>query len=798
MKSTPINKNGSRFPGGRLRFGVLLVPLLLGLQQTHAQSVTHTVSFAGSAVSLSPVTAPDGLTYARVSCGDLIYSEKNPGHPQLPVQYVNLIVPKNKNYSSVSVSPGSAQKISLSNPVWPVQQPVPGNETPAPAYAGPDPLVYSSGNPYPGPLVEYVSEGYYDGDKHIITLAVHPVQYVPSAASLNFYSSVTFTVAENTGVPVTMTAIAHAPAANQAVLDKALAGLVANPEDIATFTTTGNDGPVTQPLGTALPFYEYVVITSAELKPAFEELVGWKRRKGLNAGIIDINDILTDLNYASGDLVSNINDPAGKLHQYLADAYQQGTRYVVLGGDLTIIPLRYAAGGTNSWTYAGQNAHIPCDLYYSDMNGNWNVDNDEYYGEDGQDQIDYNPELYVGRVLARTREQAINHIHKIIRYERNPGRGDNDYVAQAFLDQADEPQAGNEAGMAVASMPFYTPANTTIMEEIPGWNEPNTAYPTGVDVINMIKQNKGFVAVFAHGGPWGIAVSQSAGGACPRSFITAYDAITSSCNGTATGNGLDNLDDYNHVLHPYQDYGHVAYTVSCETIPYDNEIGNPSPYQHFGNTYTNESKAGAAAYIGNTRVGWVYSSTQVLIQLGQQLTLGNTNLGIAQGLSKIAPNFTFCRKVSTLIGCPETDMWTAKPSLFTNASVSGTGTVTVNTGDGQPAKICVISALDDGATYQQVQTGSSATFTGVPAPYAVCITRHNYIPYLWPASTTVQGATFTGTAYVGGDQVNDNSGTGPAVPTVVQSGANVYFHAESDIQINQEFTVEAGAAFEAK
>lgn len=41
-------------------------------------------------------------------------------------------------------------------------------------------------------------------------------------------------------------------------------------------------------------------------------------------------------------MISGINDDAGKLRQFLSDAYQNGCEYVLLGGDINILPIRYA------------------------------------------------------------------------------------------------------------------------------------------------------------------------------------------------------------------------------------------------------------------------------------------------------------------------------------------------------------------------------------------------------------------------------------------------------------------------
>jgi hypothetical protein len=233
--------------------------------------------------------------------------------------------------------------------------------------------------------------------------------------------------------------------------------------------------------------------------------------------------------------------------------------------------------------------------------------------------------------------------------------------------------------------------------------------------------------------------------------------------------------------------------------------GPPSDVQ-FGDQFANNSKAGVAAYIGNSRDGWVGTSSQLQGKFMDQINTGNWHIGVAHGLSKAAFYSAWCNKTNNLIGCPEMEMWTDKPGSFSSATVSGgSGSVTVNTGGVSDATISVISALDNGTTYSQRITGATShTFTGVPAQYAVCITRHNYIPFLREYNVFVQNRDFYGTAYIAspnditsGQSVDLNQATGPVT---IKSGGNVYFHADGSgtILLDRGFEVEPDAAFEAK
>jgi len=790
---------------------LLLIPLCGAGSMAFAQninSVSQDISFNSAGMEIQPVTAANGTTYSVIHFPDCSLLEDQPGHPALPVRYIQLIVPKDRNFSDLTVQAGNPTVINLQAPVFPIQHRIRTSEdTPPPPFAEPDPEAYNMPEPGPQVLVKYIGDGYFDGDKHLVKLAIYPVQYAPQNGQLLVYHSLSFTLTENLAVQPTLHSISRAPITRQSVYDHALENMVMNPGDIPLFSTAGNPGVTPGAAhGTAgkAEFYEYVIITSNKLRPAFEELIGWKRRKGLDAGIVDIQDILSDPDYVGGDLTSNINDDAGKVRAYLAAAYQNGTMYAVLGGDASVIPIRYGHGSYD--TFSIPQAIMPSDLYFTDFNGNWNTDGDSYYGERLQDNVDFNPEIFVGRMLVNDELQVTNQVYKIIRYERNPGRGNNGYVATAFMTQADQMMDGNEAGLLAAQMPFYSTINIWNESPPPGSNALNNA-PDPTAVIQEMDKHYGFVSLIGHGSPNNIAVATGKYNECPKRRVNSLDVYNGICTTAQPGNAFDNLDDFDHVVSPYISYPNVFYSISCETNPFDLYGKLPGDID-MGEAYTRHHKAGGAAYLGNTREGWVGVSTDMAIEFAKQLVAGNTHIGMAEGLSKSVfyNGWGWCEKTHSLLGCPEMDMWTAKPKPFDNASVSGSGgSITVSTGGVTGATISVISAFDNGATYRQTAINvASATFTGLPSHYSVCITRHNFTPFLRDYNIIVQNQDFYGTAYVGapndissGMSVDKNQVSGPVT---IKSGANVFFHADGNgtILLDKGFEVEPQAAFEAK
>ena len=86
-------------------------------------------------------------------------------------------------------------------------------------------------------------------------------------------------------------------------------------------------------------------------------------------------------------------DNQEKIRNYIIDEYEKsGIMMVSLGGDVSIVPYR------NLWCFAqeGYEDQLPADMYYVCLDGTLNDDNDDKWGEVGED--DLLPELGIGRL----------------------------------------------------------------------------------------------------------------------------------------------------------------------------------------------------------------------------------------------------------------------------------------------------------------------------------------------------------------------------------------------------------------
>jgi hypothetical protein len=105
-------------------------------------------------------------------------------------------------------------------------------------------------------------------------------------------------------------------------------------------------------------------------------------------------------------------------------------QYVLLAGDTDIIPCRFAYAMTcSAFIYPGREDTMPCDLYYADLQGTWDLDGDGSYGEI-EDSIDLYPDLFVGRAPVNTIAEAQKFVEKVLIYEKTP---DLNYLNNAMF-----------------------------------------------------------------------------------------------------------------------------------------------------------------------------------------------------------------------------------------------------------------------------------------------------------------------------------------------------------------------------
>lgn len=441
---------------------------------------------------------------------------------------------------------------------------------------------------------------------------------------------------------------------------------------------------------------QYLVVTNGILASAFEPLLQWKRMKGLSADVALIEDIVAT--------ESGIDD-AEKLRNYLMGAYQRGTRYVLLGGDETVVPIRYAFNQDAS-DYPDLDVQQICDLYYADLTGDWDVDGDGVYGEKTEDAADIYAELLVGRLPANTAAEVTSYIYKVIRYEQNPSGGSYSYLTRSLFvaaDQMRDYQSGvGQHQLLAEDFPGNFSLDLGALIEAPTGDAENPAAPQPISTIERLGEGWGIVSLLVHGISDGWVSRSNLYNQWPKSYIY-------SRNGTTGTHGY-----LNQVAHTNKTG--LFYSIACSHGGFDMDsppFESTSPC--IAEYLLQQPNGGAVAFIGYSRWGWVSTSWRLERAFLDYLFQQNNNVAAAQAYSKAQfPYFLDINYGLNLYGDPELHIWTETPQPLTliSSEFDHAGPVTVDvtvTSEGVPVGDAIVTLLQNDQILFQTVTGANGT-----------------------------------------------------------------------------------------
>ncbi|MCD6161657.1 MAG: T9SS type A sorting domain-containing protein [candidate division Zixibacteria bacterium] len=571
-------------------------------------------------------------------CFEDNFSLEECGAPELPYKIVRLALPANTKVGSFSAIGSNIENYAAGiNHAYfegDIKTGINEQYTPAPKNLD----LYASSDLYPGKYAEVINKGRM-GPQALASIAVYPIQYRPSDGQVILVGNIEIRIKLEDDFNASVDRLPKGASL--------LTNIVDNPKDLHLPSSYGNNGngliPGEMSLGLGA---EYLIITSGELAPAFYPYFIWKNQKGLQAELVLIEDILQ--NYTGED------EPA-KLRSYLQEAYTAGAKWVLLGGDEDVIPIRYAYPGNTSGVPELRNQQIT-DMYYMDLTGNWDSDGDGVYGEYNHDDPDIYPEVYVGRVPASNPEEAEIWVEKALIYEQNPGGGDYSYLTKCLFIAADQMVDLDEHVVLASLMPdnFEVDATRCIEEPSGGAEEPTQA--TGETIIDIMNEDWGFISNLNHGDFCYYSTKTRGYNHAPRSLIWGdifWDADNSSW--------LFELEETDKFT--------IHYSISCMTAAYDwdKEVFFPGPYltpNTYMEAYLFRPDRGGVAYLGNTRWGWVTSSYLLETKFLEYIFADTArNLAVAEALTKIYyPTKRDIGYGHTLFGDPEMVMWSKQPS----------------------------------------------------------------------------------------------------------------------------------------
>ena len=390
------------------------------------------------------------------------------GQPSLPWQSVSLMLPQGTEAVAIEVELSDFQTMEGSHNLYPYQT--------ALTYSNPvrhqfvkDEALYASKSVYPAQAYGKLSTHFMNGIGFAFS-AFTPVQYIPATGQVMY--------ATKAIVRIT-TEASKSDQTRQLWLNNGNAtramSLAQNPEMLQNYDSKGR----------TVGGYDLLVVTNQQYVSAFGEYEKFYEERGLRTKIVAFEDIISTMEG---------RDNPEKLRNFIIQEYENaGIMMVNLAGDVPAIPYRglycFADSGSGYEDY-----DIPADLYFAALDGTWNDDNDNRWGEIGED--DLLPEIGIGRMCFSNQNELNNMLHKAMTYQTDPVLGEFRKVIMAGEHLYDDPESNgsqylelligtrDDNGYTTTGIPEYYEFNR-LYEEEGNWS--------GTKLRNAINQGTQYV-----------------------------------------------------------------------------------------------------------------------------------------------------------------------------------------------------------------------------------------------------------------------------------------------------------------
>jgi hypothetical protein len=559
----------NRIVGGRINaFAITALVIILVASGANpvisaqaADSISMTYSFSKPVITQITV---DDVIYDQVTIQDAPCSG-DPGEPLLPTKGAYLLLPADTKVKSITIT-GERILVGSGLSIIPCGAPIPLVPDAPAIVPEPNQMVYTSGEEYPGKLYSEVGVYQFRGYS-ILVLLLFPVQYIPLTGDLFYYQTLTVTVhlMDQTSEKLLFR---NTQTDQSELLDK-----IENPSVESTYRQ-----PFHAPIFSDQ--YDLLILTTDAFKAGFQPLADQHNVTGKQTVIRTLNDV-------------GGSSPEA-IRSYIQNAYTtMGISYVLLGGDTESIPAKmlYVEGMDENVT--PYNTLMPADLYYACLDGPYNSDGDEYWGEphDGENgtDVDLIADVYVGRACADNLQEVQNFVQKNVEYLSLPS-GDT-YLGDATF-------AGEYLGdYGIASF-----GGTTLNQLINGSSENGfTTVGIPASLYNIDRLYDELYPGFDPSNPWGTG--------WPKQELISR-----------INNGVHLI---NHDGHAYYDYNMRMYNSDVTTLTNEHNFcfvysqgcmsggfDNPEGTDCIAEYFTMKNTQGAFAGIWNARYGffWSYST----------------------------------------------------------------------------------------------------------------------------------------------------------------------------------------------
>jgi len=511
------------------------------------------------------------------------------GKPIIPFANLNVLIPPSAEITNIEILDLKRTEIPGEYLLYPAQEPIPTSFQGEKPFISPDVATYQLTSEYPAKITEIIPSGN-KSEFRIGGVFLYPVQYIPNQKKLVLYERIKIKINYEKGKhevqPLTQS--------QKELFSNEVKTLVINPEDINRFSP-----PIRV---TDNPDADYIILTSSTLESRCTPLVNWIRKTGMWADTF--NTTWVSSNYTGRDLQE-------KIRKFIIDYYtNHGLKYVLLAGDVSVIPQRGAYANVNT-SPATIDSFIPCDLYYADLQYSWDGNQNNIFGDNftisgKKDTVDLYYDVYLGRWPVETSAEIDTMIRKYMTYVKNP---DTSYEKRMLLPYGSL-WAGYSGKASQDSIANYTPS---------GWTD---RYINNTQVINEVRDSLnngfGFCHLCGHGNEYGVYWTSSG----PDMYTTTYSHPSSQTN-------------YNKLV--------IANSNACYSGSFD--------YSDCLAEEMMKARGSAIAVMMNSRYGWGYSTGPI---------------GPSELLDVQFYNYVFCRDSVRIANCHQASKQVYRSSAYSD------------------------------------------------------------------------------------------------------------------------------------
>ena len=369
---------------------LLILVIFIFANSALAQSIIMTYNFENPELNIEK----DG--YTNIVYNNCLSFGKE-GNPLMPHFGADILLPQENEIKSVKIiavtyiSSLDNIKIKPASRLFPTSKGTPEGYKPVP-----NDDIYNSPGPYPINIIENIYTQFLAGHS-IGSFSICPVVYFPSDNQVKLLESITLEIETQSSEKAQK---ATRFLKNDYYTSRRIKQIVENPEQLSVYSYNNSRYIVEA---------DILFITKESFIPAFEEYIEYKRSTGYIVNTVSTEDIYSQYNG---------QDEQEKIRNCIIDQYETfGISFVILGGDADpgnpsekIVPHR--------GFFAIDDNNIPSDMYYSCLDGTWNDDGDNKWGEYGE--YDLYAEVGIGRICVDSETEIENFTNKLKMYQNSP------------------------------------------------------------------------------------------------------------------------------------------------------------------------------------------------------------------------------------------------------------------------------------------------------------------------------------------------------------------------------------------